>query len=360
MYAMCIETAECMDDISSQSNTDQDNIVQDNTAFAAAEYIREIGRGAKGARGLTQQDTYQVFSAMLARRVSDLELGALLLAWRIKGESVEELAGMLEAAHASCCPLPAIDTITSGTPVTPVVIPSYNGARKQPNLVPLLAMLLAREGVPVLVHGIIDFPNRITSAALFEALGITACSNAQQAGDRLAKAKLAFLPIQHLSPAIAALLEKRNILGVRNSAHTIVKMLQPIGNHTEHEAIRLVNYTHPEYLHTLTEYFSAYPANALLARGTEGEAVADARRMGKTLWMMDGQQHLMAEADAVPIRTLPELPSGLDIKASADYARDVLSGYQPVPKPIAQQVRIITQIAYSTTTGNSPRFPVKN
>jgi anthranilate phosphoribosyltransferase len=356
MYAMCIEAADCMDDISSQGNTEQDDI-----AFAAAEYIREIGRGAKGARGLTQQDTYQVFSAMLARRVSDLELGALLLAWRIKGESVKELAGMLDAAHASCCPLSVADTITSATvPVTPVVIPSYNGARKQPNLVPLLAMLLAREGVPVLVHGITAFPDRITSAALFEALGITACSSTQQAGDRLAKAKLAFLPIQHLSPDIAALLEKRNILGVRNSAHTIVKMLQPIGNHTEHEAIRLVNYTHPEYLHTLTEYFSAYPANALLARGTEGEAVADARRMGKTLWMLDGQQHLMAEADPLPIKTLPELPSGLDIKASADYVRDVLSGHQPVPKPIAQQVRIITEIAYSTTTGDSLRFPVKN
>ena len=34
-----------------------------------------------------------------------------------------------------------------------IVIPRYNGARRQPNLTPLLAQGLARAGVPVLVHG---------------------------------------------------------------------------------------------------------------------------------------------------------------------------------------------------------------
>jgi anthranilate phosphoribosyltransferase len=34
-----------------------------------------------------------------------------------------------------------------------VVLPSYNGARRLPVLTPLLALLLAREGLPVLLHG---------------------------------------------------------------------------------------------------------------------------------------------------------------------------------------------------------------
>lgn len=319
--------------------------LQEIIPFAAAKYIREIGRGAKAARSLTKQDTYDVFSAMVAGRVSDLELGALLLAWRIKGESVEELAGMLEAAHETCNPL-----MPSGdNHVLPVIIPSYNGARKQPNLVPLLAMLLVREGLPVLVHGTTTFSNRITTAMLFEALGLPVCSNMQEAESYLANQQLVFMPIGVLSPSLAAMLDKRNIIGLRNSAHTIVKMLQPIGHHTEQEAIRLVNYTHPEYLHTLTDYFSKYPANVLIARGTEGEAVMDARRMVNVLRIADGQQSLMAEAEKGSVDTPVDFPSGLDVKATIDYIQDVLAGRREVPKPIAAQVNIIKQIARKNT-----------
>lgn len=320
--------------------------LQEIIPFAAAKYIREIGRGAKAVRSLTKQDTYDVFSAMLAGRVSDLELGALLLAWRFKGESVEELAGMLEAAHETCRPL----TLRGDKKILPVIIPSYNGARKQPNLVPLLAMLLVREGIPVLVHGTSAFSNRVTTAMLFKALDLPICSNMQDADIYLTNRQLAFLPIEVLSPNLASMLDKRNMLSLRNSAHTIVKMLQPIGNHIEHEAIRLVNFTHPEYLHTLTEYFSKYPANVLIARGTEGEAVVDARRMVNVLRIENGQQYLEAEAEKGTVNASVDLPSGLDVRATADYIQDVLAGRRDVPKPIAEQVNIITQISRKITT----------
>lgn len=311
-------------------------------SFVAAEYIREIGRGAKGARSLAQQDTHTVFSAMLRGDVSDLELGALLLAWRIKGETVEELAGMLEAAHATCGTLaPA----TGENQPLPVVIPSYNGARKQPNLVPMLARLLADAGVPVLVHGVTAFPGRITTAALFEAMGVPICTSVQEADKQLAENKLAFLPIQVLSPALSALLDKRNIIGLRNSAHTIVKMLQPLGDHTEHAAIRLVNYTHPEYLQVMTDYFSTHPANVLLMRGTEGEAVADARRLGKMLWVADQQTQVVSDGERGSVPATEYLPVGTSLEETVSYINDVLSGKQAVPTPIATQLEFLVDTA---------------
>jgi anthranilate phosphoribosyltransferase len=330
--------------------------LQKSIPFPATKYIREIGRGAKNARGLSKQDTQELFSAMLTGNVSDMELGALLMAWRIKGESTEELAGMLDAAHLTCHYLSskATNTLQSkNSAVLPVVIPSYNGARKQPNLVPLLAMLLAREGVPVLVHGTTVFSNRTTSAMIFKELGVPICATMQDAENYLANDRLAFLPIEVLSPELASMLAKRDVIGVRNSAHTIVKMLQPIGNHQEDEALRLVNYTHPEYLHTLTEYFSAYSANVLLARGTEGEAVADARRRGNILRIVNGQRYLAAEVQKGSVDTIVELPDGLDIKATADYIKAVLAGSHAVPKPILEQVKVISQIAFEAINQRS-------
>ena len=61
--------------------------------FHAAPFIREIGRGKKGARDLSREDARRLYAAMLDGEVSDLELGALLIGMRIKGESVAEIAG---------------------------------------------------------------------------------------------------------------------------------------------------------------------------------------------------------------------------------------------------------------------------
>jgi anthranilate phosphoribosyltransferase len=131
----------------------------DRSPFPAARFIKEIGRGKKGARSMTRDDARALYAAMLDGRVSDLELGGVLLAMRIKGESVDEIAGFLDAAEDSFERLPA-----PPGQYAPVLIPSYNGARKMANLTPLLAMLLAREGVPVLVHGVTTDPGRVTSA----------------------------------------------------------------------------------------------------------------------------------------------------------------------------------------------------
>ena len=45
-------------------------------------YIKEIGRGANGARDLSQEDARQLYAAMLDGGVPDLELGAIILAGR--------------------------------------------------------------------------------------------------------------------------------------------------------------------------------------------------------------------------------------------------------------------------------------
>src|ERR1700743_2017702 len=73
--------------------------------FPCARYIKEIGRGPNGARALTADDTRALYSAMLEGRVSDLELGAILLAYRVKGETADELAAMLAAAQGSFAPV---------------------------------------------------------------------------------------------------------------------------------------------------------------------------------------------------------------------------------------------------------------
>lgn len=307
--------------------------------FAAAPFIKEIGRGVKGARSMSREDARALYAAMLEGRVSDLELGAILLAMRIKGESVEELAGFMDAAESAFAPLPS-----PPGDFAPVLIPSYNGARKLANLTPLLALLLAREGVPTLVHGVRSDPGRITTAEILAELGLAEAGSSTDILQAAAGGRPAFIPIEGLAPSLARMLSLRRILGVRNSTHTLVKILQPF----EGPALRLVSYTHPEYLATLGEYFgTAAPpqrGDAFLMRGTEGETVANPHRAQQIDWFHGGQRTLLVERDA-PADQLAEVPEARDAATTAAWIAAALRGEVPIPAPIAAQAAHCMRVA---------------
>jgi anthranilate phosphoribosyltransferase len=313
--------------------------------FPAARFIKEIGRGKKGARSMLRDDAYQLYAAMLDGRVSDLEMGGIMLAMRIKGESVEEIAGFLDAAEASFEKLP----MPRGE-YAPVVIPSYNGSRQMPNLTPLLALLLARQGVPVLIHGVTSDPGRTTTAEILQKLGLPVSETISQAQESVAKRNPVFMPIEAMAPRMARLLAMRRVLGVRNSTHTLVKIMQPFAG----PALRLASYTHPEYLEMLTTYFTtAAPperGDVFLMRGTEGETVANAKRAQQIEWFHDSERTTLVHKQA-PVDELPNLPSQSDAATTADWIQKALQDEQLVPAPIAEQVKHCLHVANALQAG---------
>ncbi len=125
---------------------------------------------------------------MLDGKVGELELGAILMAYRIKGESLDELRGFYRALQERVTPI-VLEPVSR----RPVVFGSYNGARKQAKLLPLLALLLESHGVPVLIHGVRNDASRITTAAILAALNIPVSESATRAALRIGAARVAFL-----------------------------------------------------------------------------------------------------------------------------------------------------------------------
>lgn len=312
-------------------------------SFHAAPFIREIGRGKKGARDLSRDDAQAIYAAMLNGQMSDIELGGFLIAMRIKGESVQELAGFLHAAEASFTPLIAPEGLYA-----PVVIPSYNGARQLPNLTPLLACLLAREGVPVLVHGMTHDPGRVTTAEIFAEMDVAICVDANAVAEKFSQQQPAFISIQNLAPQLYQLLQVRRVLGLRNSTHMLVKIMQPFTD----KALRLVSYTHPEYFTMLSDYFStaANPAqgDVFLMRGTEGETVANAKRANAIEWFHEHQRSTLVERQE-PVDHFPDLPAN-DAVTTATWIKQALVNEHLIPFAIKEQVEYCKQIARQLRT----------
>lgn len=291
--------------------------------------IKEIGRGKNHARDIDRDTAFALYTAMLAGEVAELELGAVLIALRIKGEGEEEMLGFYQAMQQQMMRLQA----PADRPV-PIVIPSYNGARRQGNLTPLLALLLSRIGFPVLVHGVSDDATRITSEAVFAELGVPACTHAAEAQARLDADQLVFMTIDHLCPPMAKQLALRWRMGVRNSAHTLAKLATPFA---EREALRIASVSHPEYVPRVGQFFQAIDAPALLLNGTEGEVYANPQRCPAINWIGGAEQQ--AE---VWVERQPELALELaESKSAADTARwinQVLQRERAVPQSLRLQL----------------------
>ncbi len=294
-----------------------------------AHYIKEIGRGAEGSRSLSQEDARQLYGAMLDGGVSELELGAILIALRMKGESNEEMAGFLLAADERVSALHA----PAGR-VRPIVIPSYNGARKSSNLTPLLAILLQRFGVPVVVHGLLEGYGRVTSGHIFRELGIMPCASATAAQQAIDASGLAFVPLSAIASGLSDLLSRRAVLGLRNSAHSLVKMLDPFRG----RGLLLAAATHPAYMGMMRDVFAQSGRHALLFRATEGEPFANPKRRPRIEHLHDGACDVLFEAEHDSLKSLPQLPDVAEAHATAEWMRKVLDGHAPLPMSLANQL----------------------
>jgi len=293
-----------------------------------ASLLKEIARGQHGSRALSRADSAALFTDALGGTMPDGVLGALLVALRMKGETLDELLGLADAWRATHVPLH-----WPGATRLPIVLGSYNGARRQPNLLPLLACLLVRLGWPVLVHGVRQAGERVSTAAILAALGVDPSWSRAHAGRALATRGLAFVPIDVLSPALARLLAWRELLGVRHLGHTLVKLINP----GDGPALVIASYTHGNYRQLMADACAALGGTSLLMRGAEGEAVASAHRLPPPLLCVPGATRELPgweEARGAPL-------CGIDAQATADFTRRALLAPALVPRALRAQAAAV-------------------
>ena len=299
--------------------------------MSISHYIREIGRGKQGARHLSREQAAELMGQVLDGKVTDLQLGAFCIAMRVKGETAQEMAGFLDATSTRLNTLPTSD----GRPT--VVLPSYNGSRRLPVLTPLLALLLAQKGIRVLVHGGNTEDSRVSTADVMQALDLPLLNSVRA----LQANEIAYVPTEVLCPGLWQLLQVRRKIGLRNSGHSLVKLMNPVAG----PALLVASYTHPEYEASMLHTLQLTKAHAMLLRGTEGEPVADPRRMRKSILLLEGKVHKIHDPQDLASAENHAFPIGLDAAATAQYIRSLIDAPEDIPAPIQHQVSMLSQLA---------------
>jgi anthranilate phosphoribosyltransferase len=280
------------------------------------------------AAAVPEQELEWLAGAMLDGGIADVELGALLASLRRPSAA----APLLRALTA------ALDTrVTrwrSDVRSTPVTIGCYGGAVDVPSLAPLLALLLARFGIAVLMHGPLHAEHGVATALVLRDLGILPCAHQQQVAQALQTRGIAFVPDALLAPGLASLLALRARLGPIPLLVTAARLLDPF----DCGALVVAGGDSGAELERMRLVFATQRERGLLLRATEGEACAHPRLRPRMEHWQAGRVQVLFEDDAPPLRSAASLPPALDARATAAWIRQACEGARPVPAPIVNQL----------------------
>ena len=187
---------------------------------------------------LSVADAENAFAEVMEGRATPVQVAALLVALRVKGEHPSEIAGGVRALRRAMIPVPApdgwtlVDTCGTG-----------GGAVTTFNISTAAALLAAGAGVRIAKHGNRSFSSRCGSADVLAALGVKIELTPEQMGAVLERAGIVFMFAPLLHPAM------RHVASVRRelAMPTIMNVLGPLANPAGARR-QIVGVSHPALL----------------------------------------------------------------------------------------------------------------
>src|SRR5579859_2063433 len=291
------------------------------------------------SQSLNRAEAREVMAEVLAAKCSDAQIAALLIALRMKGETVEEIVGFAEAIRAAAAPLPierapvalavtgtGRDALAEETAEESLVDTSGTGgdASGTFNISTATALVTAGAGVRVAKHGNRSISSKCGSADVVEALGMNIQLSPERSAQCLREVGICFLYAPNLHPAM------KQVQGVRRELRmrTMFNLLGPLTNPARASG-QVVGVYSLDLVEKLAEALSMLGLRrALVVHGLDGldeititskTHVAEAREGSVRSYEVEPEEFGMSRA------SLQEI-SGGDAAENADIIRAVLKG----------------------------------
>ena len=190
------------------------------------EFVRKVGSGTHTSKSLTRQESETATIMMLQGVATPAQIGAFMIAHRIKRPTSEELAGMLDAYKLLGA---KVAPIASGKQVLVLGSP-YDGRSKTAPVSPVTAIVLASIGIPVLMHGGDRMPTKegLPFMEIWQALGLNWQDlTIEQVQQNLETQNLGFVYLPKHFPLAQSLVPYRDQIGKRPPFATLELMWSP-------------------------------------------------------------------------------------------------------------------------------------
>lgn len=181
--------------------------------------IKEAIKALVSGRSLTMEQAGVVMEEIMGGQATPAQFGAFVTALRLKGETVEEIAGMARVMRERAIPVevsgPVVDTCGTG------------GDRSYSfNISTAAAFVVAGAGLKVAKHGNRSMSSSCGSADVMEALGVRIDLGAEQVQKCLEAVGIGFMFAPNFHPAMKYAAAPRREIGIR----TVFNILGPLTN----------------------------------------------------------------------------------------------------------------------------------
>jgi anthranilate phosphoribosyltransferase len=233
---------------------------------AFRELLRKVGSGPHTGEDLSRDQAKAATRMMLLQEATPAQIGAFMIAHRIKRPTGAELAGMLDAYQELG---PSLQPIESAYPVTVMCLP-YDGRSRTAPISPLTALILTSVGVSVILHGGDRMPTKegVPLIELWQELGVHwERLSLAQVQHVLETTGLGFVYLTHHFPLASGLVTYRDQIGKRPPFATLELMWSPYAG----EAHVVCGFVHPPTENMFRDAFARRgTTNFTTVKGLEG------------------------------------------------------------------------------------------
>ena len=181
---------------------------------AFRDLLRRVGSGVHTGENLNRAEAAAATRMMLLQEATAAQIGAFLIAHRIKRPTGEELAGMLDAYDELG---PKLQPIESRRPVIVLGVP-YDGRERTAPISPLTALILTASGQPVVMHGSERMPTKygLPLVDIWQELGVDWTGLSLPQTQQVFEATgLGFIYLPQHFPSAQGMFEYRDQIGKR-------------------------------------------------------------------------------------------------------------------------------------------------
>jgi anthranilate phosphoribosyltransferase len=241
------------------------------------EYIAKVAKGSRAAKDLTWDEAKRATKTLVEGDATPAQVGAFLMAMRIKTESVTELASMTATVRSYVAPVPIPQELGV------VDLPSYAGKKDTFHALAAAAIVAAAAGASVLMHGYDGIPGRAGNAGVLKALGLPIDMEPKVAAEAVTRHGFAYLDVALYHPPIYRFLEMRQEMGVRNVFHPIARLLNPA-----RASSQIVGLSHPPHFEKTAEVLRMLDCQrGLVVSGVEGDPELSVAGLTRVLELRD-------------------------------------------------------------------------
>ena len=239
--------------------------LQSNQKARIREAIQKVAVGPDRGRNLSRQHAYEVMSAALSGDIDEVQLAVLLIALRMKRESIDEFLGLFDALqeHQQSIVVASDRVISLAEP--------FDGYVRTASITPFIPAVLAACGLKTVIHGVetVGPKHGVTAHKVYAEAGANVSLDVCAAGRCLDQFGWCYVDQRQYAPALYTLNSLRDRIVKRTALTTLERLAMPIKGRLSTELV--LGYVHKAYPEIYAQVaFSAGFNRVLLLKGVEG------------------------------------------------------------------------------------------